>query len=608
MKGEGAAQSSSEEGAEQQTVQSRPVPRSAQPSSGGGPQEGPAAAPEAATGNTPAPAPADQGSAARARSQSWRSGVTDAALSEVLLAEEATRTHGFGMVIAPLAIGVALAMPLLGGDPVAKWICTAALVWIGVTSWLVARVAGNPESRWRSDRRVYRGYGLFLVFGVLCVEYYMGFFSPVAIVLIFGAYYFGQSHDRVQSAVLPGMVIATYALMAGLTAAGVLDDRGLFPAGGASFGSKLFAIVAISTFLLGTLWQARVSRRAVREAIVRSNEALLIAQQREAQLAEAHFQLDRALALGVGKPGRYTGELAGAYQLEVVIGIGAVGEVYRGRHADGSQAAVKLLQAGALVREDLVERIVREGSITSALNNQHLVKVLAAGRLRDGAPYVAMELLRGRDLAARLRQEGQLALLDVVVLAQQVCDGLRDAHGAGIVHRDLKPLNIFETEQQDGKRCWKILDFGISKLTSSSGTLTQEGVIGTPGYMSPEQARGAEVDERSDLFSLAVVLYRALTGQPAFPGENTPQIMFDIVYKMPKQPSAVVKGLPPELDLVMMIALAKNAEDRFASADELAAAVNDAALGALAPALRERGIALTRRFPWGSNLTTRPQA
>jgi serine/threonine-protein kinase len=123
--------------------------------------------------------------------------------------------------------------------------------------------------------------------------------------------------------------------------------------------------------------------------------------------------------------------------------------------------------------------------------------------------------------------------------------------------------------------------------------------------MSPEQARGAIVDARSDLFSLAVVLYRALTGQPAFPGENTPQIMFDIVYKMPKQPSAVVKGLPSELDLVMMIALAKTAEDRFAGAGELADAIAAAVDGTLSPELRERGIALTRRFPWGTNLTGR---
>ncbi|HMI92020.1 MAG TPA: protein kinase [Polyangiales bacterium] len=547
----------------------------------------------------------DEGQGPHARSRSSRTGVTDAALLEVMLAEEATRARGFGAVSAPLAAIMALVLPLLGGDPTAKWVCVASLIVMGIASGLLAWVAGHSDLRLRHDRRVYRAYGLLLVGGVLTVEYYFGFFSPVVIVLVFGAYYFGQSHDRVQSQLLPVLVTVTYALMAALTVAGVIDDCGLFSASSASVGSKLFAISAVCLMMTATLQLARVSRRALREAIVRSNEALLVAQRREALLAEAHFQLDRALALGVDKPGRYTGELAGDYELDVVIGIGAVGEVYRGQHRDGSLAAVKLLQAGALGREDLVERIVREGSIASGLDNPHLVKVLGAGRLRDGAPYLAMELLRGRDLAARLRQDGQLGLVDLLDLARQVADGLHHAHAAGIVHRDLKPLNIFEAEQGDGTRRWKILDFGISKLSSSSGTLTQEGVIGTPGYMSPEQARGAVVDARSDLFSLAVVLYRAVTGQPAFPGENTPQILFDIVYKMPKQPSAVAKGLSSEVDQVMMIALAKSPEDRFAGAQELSAALHDAASGTLSAALRERSALLARRFPWGASVNGR---
>ena len=544
----------------------------------------------------------------RERSQSWRSGVTDAALLEVMLAEEATRARGFGIVTAPVGVVIALILPLLGGDPTAKWICVASLLVMSTASALLARVAGHADPRVRHDLRVYRAYGYLLVTGATAVEYYMGFFSPVAIILVFGAYYFGQSLDRVQSVVLTTLVTAFYALFAGLTAAGVLEDRGLFSADDDSLGSKVFAILAVCIMMFATVQLGRVSRTALREAIARSNEALLVAQQREAQLAEAHFQLDHALALGVGKPGRYTGEQAGDYQLGVVIGIGAVGEVYRGEREDGGEhAAVKLLQAGALGREDLVERIVREGSIASGLDNPHLVKVLGAGRLRDGAPWLAMELLRGRDLAARLRQDGQLGLDDTLGLARQVADGLHHAHAAGIVHRDLKPLNIFEAEQADGKRCWKILDFGISKLSSSSGTLTQEGVVGTPGYMSPEQARGAAVDARSDLFSLAVVLYRALTGQPAFPGENTPQILFDIVYKMPRQPSAVVKGLPSDVDAVMMIALAKSTEDRFADALELATALQSAVHGALSPALRERAAQLARKYPWGASLTSRVQ-
>jgi serine/threonine-protein kinase len=345
-----------------------------------------------------------------------------------------------------------------------------------------------------------------------------------------------------------------------------------------------------------------VSRAALREAIERSIEALLIAQRKEAQLAEAHHQLDHALRVAVGKPGRYTGALAGDYRLDIVIGIGAIGEVYAAEHMrDRTRAAVKLLQAAALERDELVERILREGAISSQLDNPHVVRVHAAGRLSDGAPYLVMELLQGRDLAARLRQQGQLSLPELVELARQIGDGLDHAHAADVVHRDLKPLNIYETTD-NGRPSWKILDFGISKLTSSTGTLTHEGVIGTPGYMSPEQARGIRVDHRSDIFSLAVVIYRALTGQPAFPGESTPKIMFDIVYKMPNRPSSVTRGIPPDVDLALAIALAKDPDDRFQRAPEFAAALAQAVRGQLSPELRARGAAMTRTYPWGQTL------
>jgi serine/threonine-protein kinase len=148
---------------------------------------------------------------------------------------------------------------------------------------------------------------------------------------------------------------------------------------------------------------------------------------------------------------------------------------------------------------------------------------------------------------------------------------------------------------------WVLLDFGISRPLDSTGTLTGvEGVVGTPSYMSPEQARGRSLDPRSDLFSLAAVLYRALTGRPAFPGKETPAIMFDVVYGMPEQPSLQVEGLDPDLDLVFAIALAKDRGRRFQSAAELLSALRDAAKGRLAEPLRARGRAVLVERPWGS--------
>jgi serine/threonine-protein kinase len=551
----------------------------------------------AATGQPPAGA--DDGGS---RPQTGSASSTGSALAEAMLAEEATRAHGFAGVVGPLCLATSLMLPFLGGDATAKLLCGAALFVMGAASLCVFYLTRDASDTTRYTRVMHRSYGWLLVISVLFVEYYCGFFSPVAVVLTLGTYYLGQSTDRSHSFLLPLLVVVSYALLASLTGAGVIADVGLFKGDHADPSSRLFAVAAASFVLAMTLRMARVSRAALREAIERSNEALLVAQRREAQLAEAHHQLDYALRVAVGKPGRYTGALAGDYRLDIVVGVGAIGEVYSAQHArDGSLAAVKLLQAAALERDDLVERILREGAISQKLDSPHVVRVFAAGRLQDGAPYLAMELLQGRDLAARLRQEGQLELGDLAGLAEQVGAGLQHAHDGGVVHRDLKPLNIYEAVQ-DGGHAWKILDFGISKHTSSSGTLTREGVIGTPGYMSPEQAKGAPVDHRSDIFAMAVVLYRAMTGQPAFPGDSTPQILFDIVYKMPKRPSTIAKNVPSDVDLVMAIALAKDPAERFQSAQEFAAAFVQATRRKLSSALRERGASMTRAYAWDKTL------
>jgi serine/threonine-protein kinase len=279
--------------------------------------------------------------------------------------------------------------------------------------------------------------------------------------------------------------------------------------------------------------------------------------------------------------------MAGDYQLDVVIGIGAVGEVYRGEHQHGGEhAAVKLLQAGALGREDLVERIVREGSIASGLDNPHLVKVLGAGRLRDGAPWLAMELLRGRDLAARLRQDGQLRLDDTLGLARQVADGLHHAHAAGIVHRDLKPRNIFAHRASGSRVVWKLLDFGVCKLESNE-TLSSGDVIGTPTDMAPEQARAGAVDRRADIHALGAIAYRALAGRPAFSGADIPAVLYAVVHTMPPAPSQVA-GVPPAFDPVIAVALAKDPAHRFATATELLSALRDAAAGRVSAAVEAR--------------------
>jgi serine/threonine-protein kinase len=526
------------------------------------------------------------------------SSSTGAGLNEVLEAEEATRAHGFSAAMAIVSLGVTPFVPWLGGDRMRAWVCAAALVITGLTSAFVWRRT-RPEATPRYQRSLLRMHDWVLAFGATAVELWTGLFSPVPVVLTLGIYYFGQSVDRLYSWLLPSVVIAVYVVLALLTLFGVISDNTLFPAADTTFEARLFGIVAASSVLIFSATLARLSRKALHQAIDASTSALLLAQQKSAQLAEANHQLDRALRAAVGKPGRYSGMQAGDHTLALVIGVGAMGEVYEAHHVvTGEAVAVKLLQGEGLERPDLVERFLREGEIARSIDSPHVARVHAVGRMANGAPFLTMDLLRGRDLASRLRQEGQLPIPELIRLATHVAAALENAHRAGVVHRDLKPLNVYEAEH-DGASIFKVLDFGVSKIEGSSGTLTQEGVVGTPGYMSPEQARGRSVDRRSDVFSMGVLLYRAATGQPAFTGPSTPQIMFDIVYKSPLRPSSIVRELSRDVDLVLALALAKDPEQRFQSAAELASAFSQACNGGLPPGVKARAVACVRAQPWG---------
>ncbi len=428
-------------------------------------------------------------------------------------------------------------------------------------------------------------------------------FSPAVVILTLGVYYFGQSSDRVQALFIPLYVCTSYVAAALLVTFGGMPDRSLFSAQSMPLSSHLLGMGAVTLILALTARMAQVSRTSMRVAIQRAQDAMLAARKGEALLAEAQQQLDRAIGVAVGKPSHSTGQLAGSYRLGLIVGIGAMGEVYEAEHEQtGELAAVKLLRPNALSRADLVERFLREGAICIELKHPHLVQVYSVGKLQDGAPYLAMELPRGSDLATRLRKQGSLSLPEVLELSSALADALTRVHDAGVVHRDLKPVNVFYADSPTGRPLWKVLDFGVSKLRSSTDTLTDVGVVGTPGYMSPEQARGLPVDHRSDIFAMATLLYRTLTGRPAFTGNDTPQIMFEVVYKMPERPSSILKQLPPDVDLVFAIALAKDPKQRWSSVQELADALEVAVSRRLGTELRHRAHTILRSSPWGEPL------
>jgi serine/threonine-protein kinase len=263
---------------------------------------------------------------------------------------------------------------------------------------------------------------------------------------------------------------------------------------------------------------------------------------------------------------------------------------------------VKLLHPYLLDNPDHVRRFLREAEATAAVRTEHVVEVLELGKTKEGSPFLAMELLEGHDLGWHLRKVGKLQLPAVLELVVQITRALTKMRERGIVHRDLKPGNLFLTDSIPPT--WKVLDFGLSKLAENDGTLTRDAAIGTPSYMAPEQVQG-QADHRTDLYAVAAIVYRALTGSPPFAGDDAAMILFHVVYSTPAPPAQFVQ-LPSDVELVLAVGMAKQASDRFASVEDFAEALGRAADGELDDATRARGWALLKKAPWG--LTRKPKA
>jgi serine/threonine-protein kinase len=272
--------------------------------------------------------------------------------------------------------------------------------------------------------------------------------------------------------------------------------------------------------------------------------------------------------------GRWSGQQMGSYKLGLVLGRGAMGEVYEASAPDGQAAAVKLLNARSTGSTALVERFHREMAVAARLESPHIVRVFEISPPDALVPYIAMERLHGVDLATRLRTETRIPSDELVVLLDQVARGLEVARLAGIVHRDLKPHNVFLHEGAT----WKILDFGVSKVLDSEGTLTGDGIVGTPQYMAPEQASGGKVTHLADVYALGAIAYRCLTGRTPFKGKDLSELVYQVVHAPPVRPS-VLGRVPPGIDDVLAVAMAKDPRRRFTSALELSQAFSAARRG-----------------------------
>jgi hypothetical protein len=271
--------------------------------------------------------------------------------------------------------------------------------------------------------------------------------------------------------------------------------------------------------------------------------------------------------------------LAGKYRVEKLLGVGGMGVVVAARHLElGQMVALKFLQASALENPSIVDRFLREGRNAVRLRGEHVCRVTDVGRLGTGAPYIVMEYMEGADLAEELKRRGPLPIAELATYLLQACEALAEAHALGIVHRDLKPHNLFRTDGPDGVPMVKVLDFGISTGAVNDAadyTITRsQTTLGSPAYMSPEQTRSAKnVDGRTDVWSLGVVLYQMLTGRLPFDAASLPDLYVAIVSRAPLQPRELREDTPPALEEVIIRCLQKQRDERYSDVGQLAAAL-----------------------------------
>jgi serine/threonine-protein kinase len=281
----------------------------------------------------------------------------------------------------------------------------------------------------------------------------------------------------------------------------------------------------------------------------------------------------------------FAGKRLGPYQLEKIIGEGAMGRVFLARHARlDRRVAIKVLRPELALQPSFVHRFFQEARAVNQINHQHIVEILdfveEQGEAGQPQVYCVMEYLAGSTLTDILR-EGSLSLSRLIGIARQICSALQAAHDAGVIHRDIKPDNIFITSRPGQPDFVKVLDFGVAKLRpppgAKSADATSDGlVVGTPTYMAPEQVTDSGVDCRADLYSLGVVLYRALAGRPPFRARSFGELLLQIQQSPPPplaQTAPNGEEIPRGLDRAVMRCLEKDATRRFDTMNELSAAL-----------------------------------
>jgi len=261
------------------------------------------------------------------------------------------------------------------------------------------------------------------------------------------------------------------------------------------------------------------------------------------------------------------------YRVEALLGEGGMGLVYRVTHTRlNKPLAIKVLRRENTHDEEVLARFRREAESASAIGNQHIVDISDFGVLHDGSTYFVMECLEGMDLIEAMDIAQRMPEDRALHVASQICEALGAAHDAGIVHRDLKPENVFLTSREGTADFVKVLDFGIAKVANGPTRLTRKGeVLGTPHYMSPEQCEGEDVDHRTDIYALGVLLYEMLTGHVPHDADTMMGILTKHLYEDPIPPKIRVPQVSEALEQVVMRCLEKRPERRYQTMRELEA-------------------------------------
>ncbi len=460
--------------------------------------------------------------------------------------------HRFG-IVAPLG-AIALSIPL-GGDHAAR-----IAFWIGAAILSAANV-GLSYLTITAKRYQPRPVGVLWIIattGALPAVYYFGPFSAVVMVLMLGIVFIALGRARWTARTIAVICIGGHIAVTLPILLGWVTDVGILSSAGVTGEQRWVAELLIVGFLSSGYALGRWARSTNAAALAELQQAMRVIGDKEQALAEVVADAQRAKA---ANEGRWTNQTMGSFRLGLVLGRGAMGEVYEATRIDGLPAAVKLLNARSTSSSALVERFHREMVVAARLDSPYIVRVYEISQPDAPVPYLAMERLHGTDLATRLRAETRLLSDELVELIDQVARGLEIARLAGVVHRDLKPHNLF---CHDGAT-WKILDFGVSKLLDSEGTLTGDGIVGTPQYMAPEQASGGQVTHLADVYALGAIAYRCLTGRSPFKGRDLSELIYQVVHSPPVRPSTLGR-VSHMVEDVLAVAMAKDPRRRFPSA------------------------------------------